>query len=51
MTNFVIKVPPQVENESHKNLQYEDTVSQPDKKDPFENKQSDQLKVLNECPR
>ncbi|XP_052015316.1 transcription factor TFIIIB component B'' homolog isoform X2 [Apodemus sylvaticus] len=45
-----VVVPPQVENESHKNLQYEDTVSQPDKKDPFENKQSDQLKVLNECP-
>lgn len=45
-----VVIPPQVENESHKNLQCEDTVSQPDKKDPFENKQSDQPKVLNECP-
>ncbi|XP_076783394.1 transcription factor TFIIIB component B'' homolog isoform X2 [Arvicanthis niloticus] len=45
-----VVIPPQMGNESHKNLQCEDTVSQPEKKDPFENMQSDQPKVLNECP-
>ncbi|XP_031216567.1 transcription factor TFIIIB component B'' homolog isoform X3 [Mastomys coucha] len=45
-----VVIAPQMENESHKNLQCEDTVSQPEKKDPFENIQSDQSKVPNECP-
>jgi hypothetical protein len=49
--NFVIKIPPQTENESHKNLQCEDTVSEPGRKDPFENIQPDQPQVLSDCPR
>ncbi|XP_029324050.1 transcription factor TFIIIB component B'' homolog isoform X4 [Mus caroli] len=45
-----VVIPPQMENESHKNLQCEDTVSLPEKKDPFENTQPDQPKVLSDCP-
>lgn len=40
-----------MENESLKNLQCEDVISQPEKKDPSGNVHSDEPKVLNECPR
>lgn len=45
-----VVIPPQTENESHKNLQCEDTVSEPGRKDPFENIQPDQPQVLSDCP-
>ncbi|XP_028646050.1 transcription factor TFIIIB component B'' homolog isoform X2 [Grammomys surdaster] len=45
-----VAIPPQMGSESHKNLQREDTVPQPEKKDPLENMQADQPKVLSECP-
>ncbi|XP_051038794.1 transcription factor TFIIIB component B'' homolog [Phodopus roborovskii] len=45
-----VVIPQQVENESLKNLQCEDVISQPEKKGSFENVQSDEPKFLDECP-
>ncbi|XP_027257434.1 transcription factor TFIIIB component B'' homolog isoform X2 [Cricetulus griseus] len=46
-----VVIPQQMENESLKNLQCEeDVISQPEKKGPFENVQSDEVKFLDECP-
>lgn len=51
MINFDIKVPPQMGNESHKNLQCEGAASEPEQKDPVESLQSEQPRALSECPR
>ncbi|XP_063137566.1 transcription factor TFIIIB component B'' homolog isoform X2 [Rattus norvegicus] len=45
-----VVVPPQMGNESHKNLQCEGAASEPEQKDPVESLQSEQPRALSECP-
>lgn len=49
---FVIKTPEQIEDQAFKNFDCGDITSQSEKKDTsFQNVQSDEPKVLNECLR
>ncbi|XP_051028423.1 transcription factor TFIIIB component B'' homolog [Acomys russatus] len=45
-----VGIPQQMEKESNKNCQCEDTLSQPERKGTLEHVQSDEPRVLNDCP-